>query len=362
MSQQLRATQFKIDKVQKSPSGTLKVRGKLTKAGIFRYRRGEAEIRELRSEKEVFSKDALDSLEGAHVTIDHPSDFVGSDNWKIHSVGTVLSVKADPPYVEGVLSVHDARAQHMIEHGYLKEISCGYFMKPKRIDAGEADIEQTEIRYNHAALGPSGWGRLGSDVSLTLDSIGNQELFTFDLKDDDMSEEVSAKAEDKQEELQLEDHPPLRDEVRALAQKVDSILAALSKTEDKDEAPLYQELSPKPDPAEIEQKISERVHDALDLEIRARCAYEAIFPSRKLHLNNKPSAKRLCEEVLSLDSQTHELSLKELVERTEVAAVTAVRERDAKEKIEDAKWRTQLLGVPFVQSNDSGFRARILNK
>ena len=104
---QLRATNYRIDQVEKTPSGSLRVRGKLTKSGVFEYQRGDSVVRERCGDAEVFDPKSLDTLRGAHVTLDHPMDFVDSENWKLHSIGTVISAEADPPYVVGELVVHD---------------------------------------------------------------------------------------------------------------------------------------------------------------------------------------------------------------------------------------------------------------
>lgn len=165
-----RSTQFRIDSHEVLPGNRVKIKAILTKAGVFDYLRGQESVKERRPESEVFATDSLATLEGAYVTIDHPSD----GNAKANAIGRVLSVQTEPPYVKGVLQVEDERAAKMIENGHIKEISCGYAMVLERSDNDEADFVQTQIRYDHAALGPEGWGRLGPDVCLRLDSNGNE--------------------------------------------------------------------------------------------------------------------------------------------------------------------------------------------
>ena len=169
MAHNFRSTQFRIDAFESASGDRVKVKGRLTKAGVFEYLSGTDKIRELRPNAEVFSADSLATLEGAYVTVDHPTASA-----KDVAVGRVLRVESDPPYVKGVLQVEDSRAARLIENGHLKELSCGYSMKLKMSDTDEADYVQTQIRYDHAALLPEGRGRLGSDVCLRLDSKGNQ--------------------------------------------------------------------------------------------------------------------------------------------------------------------------------------------
>jgi len=350
--------------VEKTASGTLRVKGKLTKTGVFEYKRDDSIIRELRSAEEVFSEAALDTLRGAHVTIDHPRDFVDSDNWKMHSVGTVLNATAEPPYVVGELAVHDGRAQHLIECGTLKEISCGYFMRPQTLDGVEADFAQTEIRYNHAALGPSGWGRLGSDVGLTLDSNSDQKLPRFNMSDKESVEQTTDQAE-----LPLVEPPPLRKEVRALDKKVDGVADALARLIDRLEAKeedskkkAYTEVSEKPSPEEIQDSIGERARDLVGLELRARSAYEAVFPKRKTIDNTELWGKQYCEEILGYMDSKHGYELKELVERAEISAHRAKAERETIQRAEDAQRRDALLGLPPIQPNTDPLRALILGE
>lgn len=185
-----RATSFRIDSTEKMPSGALRVQGKLSKTGVFNYAFQGETVRELRSDSEVFAPSSLDTLIGAPVTVDHPAAFVGLDNWDHLAVGNVIKVDSEAPYVVGTIQLHDPRAISLVEEGKLVEVSLGYACDPvEHCDGLVADFSQTNIVYNHAALGPSGWGRLGSDVSLRLDSEGNLDLSTWRM-DRDLIEAV----------------------------------------------------------------------------------------------------------------------------------------------------------------------------
>ena len=192
-SPKTRATTFRIDSTEKMTSGALRVHGRLTKTGVFTYAfMGEA-VREIRTDSEVFASTSLDTLLGAPVTIDHPAGLVGLTDWDHLVVGNVIRVDArtdGSPYVTGTIQLHDPKAIALVESKKLVEVSLGYETDPvEHENALEADFAQTNIVYNHAALGPSGWGRLGSDVSLRLDSDGNIDLSNFRM-DADIIEEV----------------------------------------------------------------------------------------------------------------------------------------------------------------------------
>jgi hypothetical protein len=82
--------------------------------------------------------------------------------------------RQDGALVTAALVIEDADSIARVERGEDKELSCGYSCdvqaKPGTWRGQRYDAVQTNIRYNHIALGPAGWGRAGSDVSLRLDS------------------------------------------------------------------------------------------------------------------------------------------------------------------------------------------------
>lgn len=183
-----------IGKPQRTPQGFLRVPAALTRAGVFEYRRHDGKIvRELRPPEEVFRADSLASLGYAPVTDLHPTTMVSPENVKQLSVGHVsANVRQDGQLVSGFVTVEDAAIIAKVEKRERREISCGYQC---RIDAtpgtynGQAyDCVQRDIVYNHAALGPSGWGRAGRDVALRVDSADDDKDDkgdTFRLDSDD---------------------------------------------------------------------------------------------------------------------------------------------------------------------------------
>ena len=176
-------------KPKKTPQGFLRIDSYLTRTGIFKYRRRDGRtVLELRPPDEVLREDSIATLRGAPVTNRHPSEMVSPTNVKALSVGVVNDdVRADGDRVGGSQTVMDAVAIEGVSKGELREVSCGYHCDldetPGRYDAttgeygphvttGERyDAVQRSIVYNHAALGPRNWGRMGNDVALKLDSI-----------------------------------------------------------------------------------------------------------------------------------------------------------------------------------------------
>ncbi|MDP3278282.1 MAG: DUF2213 domain-containing protein [Deltaproteobacteria bacterium] len=162
---------------ERTPSGGVRLSAAITKAGVLTYRDTTGrEWRELRPASEVFAEDSLRTLRGAPVTDLHPTKLVTPETWRELSVGHVGDdiAREDALVVASVLVQYAAEIAR-IEAGERKEISAGYVCEvdetPGITAEGERyDRVQRAIRYNHAALGPSGWGRAGADVSLRLDA------------------------------------------------------------------------------------------------------------------------------------------------------------------------------------------------
>lgn len=174
---------FRIDsdRTEKMRNGYLRVKGNLSKLGVFEYDFMGEPVRELRSRDEVFRADSLDTLVGCPVTVDHPREMKVTPATATRlSVGTVIEAHENDPYVEGTLQIHDAKTIAMVEAKALVEISLGYNCDPvEHCDSSEAEFIQSDIRYNHCALGPQGWARLGSDLTLRLDSKGDIDFSSF---------------------------------------------------------------------------------------------------------------------------------------------------------------------------------------
>lgn len=166
--------------VERTPSGGLKIPARLTRTGIFKYKRADGTtVRELRPAEEVFHSDSLATLAGAAVTNLHPSQPVRPTNWKQVSVGHVSeSITPEDKYVSAPLFIQDADTIMAIESGKRRELSCGYSCRvdatPGEYEGERYDQVQRDIRYNHVAIGPVGWGRAGSEVAIRLDDNGNQ--------------------------------------------------------------------------------------------------------------------------------------------------------------------------------------------
>lgn len=175
------------------PNGALRVDALVTTSGVFLYHDSAGRpVREYRPPEEVQNTDSISTLRDMAVTVLHPPALVDPKNWDSYAVGHVSGEpvkKGDGVLASLVISQQDAI--DLIDSKKVQEISCGYQVmledSPGTTPAGEKyDSIQRNIRYNHVAMGPPGWGRQGSAVSLRLDSAGNQieehkERRTMDL-------------------------------------------------------------------------------------------------------------------------------------------------------------------------------------
>lgn len=159
----------KLDGRTELGDGSVRFNARLTRIGVFDY----GDHKELRTADEVFKKEALDSFRGLTVTEGHRA-WLDSENWRELSLGHVgddVRANEDGIHVDASLVVKDKGALAKIDTGDLVEISMGYSVDldrtPGRTQDGQAyDAVQTNIRGNHAALGPAKWGRAGSSVKL----------------------------------------------------------------------------------------------------------------------------------------------------------------------------------------------------
>lgn len=185
----------RLDAVQVTPQGYLKIQAHPTRAGVLHYRDAQGKtIRELRPPSEVFSPQSLATLAHAPVTDLHPkAGQVTLDNHNALAVGhTGDSPMRDGHKVAVPVYVTDPGMAAKIQSGERKELSAGYYADtedtPGVFEGQPYDRIQRNITYNHVALGPEGWGRAGPECALRLDSTDaiadmSNMLFRVDGKD-----------------------------------------------------------------------------------------------------------------------------------------------------------------------------------
>jgi len=162
----------------------------ITRSGVFSYTDSTGKtIQEWRPPEEVLATDAMASLTDLPVTDRHPKGFVTPETWSTVAIGHVSGQARKSDAVDGavesdlVVARRDAIDRIGKPDGLL-EISQGYNVRidetPGVVPAGmpdagkRYDAVQRDIRANHVALGPKGWGRQGPAVAMRLDSAGDE--------------------------------------------------------------------------------------------------------------------------------------------------------------------------------------------
>lgn len=165
----------RLDNVERTPSGGLRIPANLTRVGVFTYRFPDGSVRrELRHPDHVFKEDSLKTLRDAPVTDLHPPEKVTPSNYGKYTRGHISEYGHNDTHVTGVLAVQDADLIQKIDAKERQELSMGYRCDldwtSGEYNGEKYDAIQTNIKYNHAAIGPEKWGRAGSTVALRLDS------------------------------------------------------------------------------------------------------------------------------------------------------------------------------------------------
>jgi hypothetical protein len=151
----------------------IRVEGRIARTGIQEYLGDKGIVREYRPEATVFNADSLRTLAGAPATVLHPAGGrVTADNLLRLAVGVVASGwRRVGDFVEADLLITDRNTIDAIRSGEIKEISAGYRAQvdwvPGITPTGERyDGVQSDVRFNHVALGPVGWARAGRMAAL----------------------------------------------------------------------------------------------------------------------------------------------------------------------------------------------------
>lgn len=174
-----RIDSYKIDGFKEHPSGHLILDLRMARTGIQEYDQGDGSVRkEMRTEEEVFSQDALDSFKGVPVTHLHPPEMINDKNTRDYIVGHIGDdVRRDGIWLRGTARVWDRTVKDAIIAGKIKEVSNGYFADfdetPGFVDGKKIDGYQRNIIGNHTALLPYGSARAGRGARIMLDSKGN---------------------------------------------------------------------------------------------------------------------------------------------------------------------------------------------
>jgi hypothetical protein len=214
----------------------------------------------------------------------------------------------------------------------------------------DADYVQTQIRYDHAALGPEGWGRLGRDVCLRLDS--NQDQIVRYLTDEEVMEE------EKKPEGKLPD---------LVSEKLDTLIAAVNKlvaVQVQEQDSPIKKITELPDDQAVKEMATELANRMLKLELEARDAHAAFFPND--YVAPVLAGRKCCEEVLrTVDPARTVTDAEDIAALVKEAQLLARKHRqDAESQKTTVSTLSEKLlsrGIPAaaLQTPKSGLRTRL---
>ena len=165
-------------------------------------------IRVSRDAQELFRAETVASFEGKPVTLSHPDDFVGPDNFAAHARGTMVNVRRgsglDDELMVADLLISDAAAIKAVQADGIEEVSLGYEADYLQQDAGRA--AQHNIVGNHLALVER--GRCGPRCAIGDEAMASKKrnkftdllMRAFKAKDAAEVEKIAKEAESEDEE------------------------------------------------------------------------------------------------------------------------------------------------------------------
>lgn len=198
-----------MSKVRKTDQGYIRCKGRITRTGVFQYRKQDGSLRrELRLPAEVFNDDSVESFGLAPLTNDHPSESLTAKNTRKFQVGSVSGLKRDENFLLSDIQITDEETIAAIDGGK-RELSCGYTCDldfvPGVTDGIEGvpdglryDAIQRNIRGNHVAIvmkgraGPSAALHMDAEDAIMIEELeaapDQQELFTESKGEPKMAE------------------------------------------------------------------------------------------------------------------------------------------------------------------------------
>lgn len=257
----------------------------IARTGTMLYGEGEVPIdpgkdgiiRIERDDATVFAEDTIASFLGKAVTLGHPSEDVGPDNWKALAKGVVHEPRRGSgewdDCIVADLFVTDAEAIKKVLDDAV-EVSCGYDADYEQIEPGRG--RQTNIIGNHVALVEN--GRCGSRCAIGDQAMGQKKSWKDSLRDllssrrtaDEELERMLAEAPEGEESTGGETHvhvhlngaqpaektaeEPVKDEgeedpIEARFAKIEAALASIAETvgklvtAEKSEAEAHEDLA-----------------------------------------------------------------------------------------------------------------------
>lgn len=172
----LRCDQGNISKVDKLPSGYLRIKGTIAQVGWLRYLNQDGSQRlEYVDEDTLFNEEHLNSIGGAPLTLQHPKEPMNPSNYKQYNVGatgTHVYARKDLGTVEIITVVCDESAIKAVLSKDAVDLSMGYECETVHLQGNE--YKQINRLCNHNALvaeGRANKARLHLDGYMDFETI-----------------------------------------------------------------------------------------------------------------------------------------------------------------------------------------------
>jgi hypothetical protein len=245
------------------------------------------EVRVYRAEDEVFSHDAVKSLAGKPVTVEHPNQMITADNWKDNAVGYLGSeVLRDGEFIRVPLHLMDAEAVKAVRGGKT-QLSVGYtaeldWKDGVTPDGKPYDVKQTTIRANHVAITHTARGgpllRMGDRkpqerkmARMLIDGIGieleERDVPVVERRIHALEQEVATT------KTALANTQTAMQTDIATARNETAVAVTASQNKDAEIVTLKKQLA---DAAMTPQKIAQAARDRNSVEQRAKALHDAV--------------------------------------------------------------------------------------
>lgn len=312
-----------------------------------------------RDPKDVLNPDTIASYEGKAVTINHPEDFVGPDNWSDLAKGIMQNIRKAPEKDENGedslladLLITDALAIKLVKAG-LREVSCGYEAEYEQTGKGKG--KQTGIIGNHLALVQN--GRAGSTYAindhkwkgLTMKEVADKMKRMFgravdeamkEDKKDDKAKDADEEKKDESKDDGMKMYDELKSMMKDMSDKIDAMKPKDAAAEEK------KDDEKKADDADEEKKEDESKDDEASLEERLKALETAVAKLLEKKTGDdeeKSDESQADDEEKSEDDDFEESSMTGDAARAEIIApgIKAEKKEDIKKKALETAYGTK---------------------
>jgi hypothetical protein len=290
-------------------TGFLIVDGRVSRGNVVQqYSDGVETWGELRRVEDVFDEAAVASMHPRPI-VDADHTWVDTDNWGAVSKGATGPARVDEAtgWATQQLAICDADMIAAVVDGEVIEISLGYecelVPEEGELDGVRYSFRQTNVRVNHAALGPRDWARAGNDARLIFDSRDKPDGGRVGVQviegDSTMKSKHKPKGKNKDTQRKSTDSKPtakratkdgtlmlgeteyeVADEVIEYIESLQAMLAEKSEDESEPEVMDEDEERDDEDEDEDEKKSDSKTRDKLDAIADAFKRYREDEPKR----------------------------------------------------------------------------------